>query len=77
MLAAGAPTESAAESAKRLRLEAEWQELREREENLRAYEAQLRAMQADIDAYELMARGFLTEVENELAELDARAGAAA
>jgi chromosome segregation ATPase len=49
LLAAGAPTESAAESAKRLRLEAEWQELREREENLRAYEAQLRAMQADID----------------------------
>lgn len=49
LIAAAASTESAVESAERLRLEAEWQALREREENLRAYEGQLRAMQADID----------------------------
>lgn len=49
LLAANAPVETPVESAERLRLEAEWQALREREENLRAYEAQLRAMQADLD----------------------------
>lgn len=32
-----------------LRLEVDWWALREREQNLRAYEAQLRAMRADID----------------------------
>jgi hypothetical protein len=49
LIAATAPVEATVESAERVRLEAEWQALREREENLRAYEAQLRAMQADID----------------------------
>jgi hypothetical protein len=50
LLSAGAADEDSAVSGERLRLEAEWQVLHEREENLRAYEAQLRAMQADIDA---------------------------
>ncbi|MBC7368927.1 MAG: hypothetical protein H7343_19305 [Undibacterium sp.] len=50
LLAAGVPDEAAVASGGRLWLEAEWQALHEREENLRAYEAQLRAMQADIDA---------------------------
>jgi hypothetical protein len=49
LIAVSAPAGAPVESAERLRLEAEWQALREREENLRAYEAQLRAMQADID----------------------------
>lgn len=49
LLAASAPVEAPVESAERLRLETEWQALREREENLQAYEAQLRAMQADSD----------------------------
>lgn len=47
-LTAGAPAESSVESNERLRLEAEWQALREREENLRAYEAQLRAMRVPL-----------------------------
>jgi hypothetical protein len=50
LLSEGAADETAAVSGERLRLEAEWQVLHEREENLRAYEAQLRTMQADIDA---------------------------
>ncbi len=45
-----AVAETSAVSGERLRLDAEWQGLHEREENLRAYEVQLRAMQADIDA---------------------------
>ena len=43
-LTAGAPAESSVESNERLRLEADWWDLREREQNLRAHEAQLRAM---------------------------------
>jgi hypothetical protein len=45
--------------------------------SLQLFRVRVDRNEADIDAYELMARGFLTEVEQELAELDARAGAAA
>jgi predicted phage-related endonuclease len=44
---------------------------------LHLFRVRVERNQADIDAYELMARAFLNEVEAELAELDARAGAAA
>jgi hypothetical protein len=44
---------------------------------LHLFRVRVERNQADIDAYELTARLFLTEVEKELAELDVRAGAAA
>ncbi len=50
LLATESPGISQYAAGERVRLEAEWQALRETEENLRAFEAQLRAMQADIDA---------------------------
>lgn len=45
--------------------------------SLQLFRVRVERDQSAIDAYELMARAFLTEVENELAEIDARAGAAA
>lgn len=45
--------------------------------SLQLFRVRVERDQTAIDAYELMARCFLTEIEQELAELDARAGAAA
>lgn len=45
--------------------------------SLQLFRVRVERNQAEIDAYELMARAFLNEVDAELAEIDARAGAAA